>query len=82
MFGIGLELIDVAGMRAILRERPWEFWVALVTTAVVVLWGVEQGIVLAMGLSLVAHTRHGYRPKNTVVVIGERGRWRTRAARW
>jgi sulfate permease, SulP family len=78
VFGIGLKLIDLAGMRAILRERPWEFWVALLTTAVVVLWGVEQGIVLAMGLSLVAHTRHGYRPKNTVLVTDERGRWHAR----
>jgi SulP family sulfate permease len=78
VFAIGLKLIDPAGLRAILRERPWEFWVALLTTAVVVFWGVEQGIVLAMGLSLVAHTRHGYRPKNTVVVADEQGRWRVR----
>jgi SulP family sulfate permease len=76
VFGIGLKLIDLAGMRAILRERPWEFWVALLTTAVVVFWGVQQGIVLAMGLSLVVHTRHGYRPKNTVLVEDEQGRWR------
>jgi SulP family sulfate permease len=78
VFGIGLKLIDLAGMRAILRERPWEFWVALLTTAVVVLWGVEQGIVLAMGLSLVAHTRHGYRPRNTALVTDARGRWHAR----
>lgn len=78
VFGIGLKLIDLAGMRAILRERPWEFWVALLTTAVVVLWGVEEGILLAMGLSLVAHTRHGYRPKNTVLVADEQGRWHGR----
>jgi sulfate permease, SulP family len=76
VFGIGLKLIDLTGMREVLRERPWEFWVALLTSAVVVLWGVEQGIMMAMGMSLVAHTRHGYRPKNTVVVIDERGRWR------
>ena len=78
VFGIGVKLVDVAGMRAILRERPWEFWVALLTAAVVVLWGVEQGIVLAMGLSLVVHTRHGYRPKNTLLVEDEQGRWRAR----
>ncbi|HKJ23422.1 MAG TPA: SulP family inorganic anion transporter, partial [Myxococcota bacterium] len=78
VFGIGLELIDLAGLRAISRERPWEFGVALLTTAVVVFWGIEEGIVLAMVLSLVAHTRHGYRPKNTVVVVDEQGRWRAR----
>jgi SulP family sulfate permease len=78
VFGIGLNLIDLAGLRAILRERPWEFWVAVLTTGVVVLWGVEQGIVVAMGLSLVAHTRHGYRPKNTLLTQDEQGRWRAR----
>jgi len=78
VFAIGLELIDLGGLREILRERPLEFGIALITTAVVVFWGVEQGIVVAMGMSLVAHTRHGYRPKNTVVVMDERGRWRAR----
>jgi SulP family sulfate permease len=77
VFGIGLKLVDVAGMRAIFRERPWEFWVALLTTATVVFWGVEEGILLAMGLSLVAHTRHGYRPRNSVLVEDEEGHWRT-----
>lgn len=78
VFVIGLELIDLAGMRAILRERPWEFGVALLTTGVVVFWGVQEGIVLAMGLSLVAHTRHGYRPTNMVLVEDEEGHWRAR----
>jgi sulfate permease, SulP family len=64
---IGVELIDVKGMRRILDERPVEFWVAMVTVFVVVLVGVEQGILLALVLSLAAHTRHGYRAKNSVL---------------
>ena len=40
VFRIGLELVDVRGMRRIYTERPWEFWVALITAAVVVLAGV------------------------------------------
>jgi SulP family sulfate permease len=75
VFLIGLELIDIKGMRRIFVERPWEFWVALSTTAVVAFWSLEHGILLAMFLSLVAHTRHGYRPKNTVVVKTDTGRW-------
>ena len=77
VFLIGVELIDLKGMRKIYAERPWEFWVALTTTVVVVFWGVEQGIILAMLLSLLAHTRHGYRPKNAVVVTTDEGHWRT-----
>lgn len=67
VFLIGIELVDIAGMRHILAERPVEFWVALATAVVVVFMGVEQGIVLAVGLSLVTHTRHGYRPRNNVL---------------
>jgi MFS superfamily sulfate permease-like transporter len=67
VFLIGNELVDVKGMRRILAERPVEFWVALITLASVVFIGVEQGILLAMVLSLLAHTRHGYRAKNLVI---------------
>jgi len=74
VFLIGMELVDVRGMRRIYAERPWEFWVALVTAVVVVFWGVEQGIILAIALSLLVHTRHGYRPKNTVLAATD-GHW-------
>ena len=77
VFLIGVELIDVSGLRKIHAERPWEFWVALITTVVVVFWGVEQGIILAIVLSLLAHTRHGYRPRNVVMVTSDDGHWRT-----
>ena len=64
---IGVELVDVKGMQRISVERPVEFWVALITAAVVIFVGVEQGILLALVLSLFAHTRHGYKAKNTVL---------------
>jgi MFS superfamily sulfate permease-like transporter len=78
VFRIGLDLIDVSGMRQVFRERPAEFWVALITAATVVFAGVEKGIVLAMFLSLVSHTRHGYRPKNAVIVPAQPDGWKTR----
>jgi sulfate permease, SulP family len=68
VFLIGIELVDLLGMRTILAQRPVEFWVALITAATVIFIGVEQGILLAIFLSLVAHTRHGYRSRNTVLV--------------
>ena len=46
---------------------------ALITTSTVVVVGVEQGILLAIALSLIDHTRHGYRPKNAVLVPGASG---------
>ncbi len=68
VFLIGMELVDVKGMKNIYAERPWEFWVALITAAAVVFVGVEQSILLAIVLSLVVHTRHGYLVKNMLMV--------------
>jgi len=76
VFLIGLELVDMKGMKRIYAERPWEFWVALITAAVVVLVGVEQSILLAIVMSLVVHTRHGYRVNNLVIVPDETLGWR------
>jgi len=75
VFMIGLDLIDLKGMKQIFVEARSEFWVALFTTAVVVLVGVEQGIIVAMVLSLLDHVRRGYRPKNTLVAKAETGGW-------
>ena len=68
VFLIGIGLIDIAGMRKVFAQRRSEFWVALITALTVVIVGVEQGILLAIALSLIEHTRHGYRPKNSVLV--------------
>jgi len=80
VFLIGVDLIDFDGMRKIYAQARSEFWVALITAAVVVVVGVEQGILLAIVLSLIDHTRKGYKPKNTVVVKADRGGWRTQPA--
>jgi high affinity sulfate transporter 1 len=68
VFLVGIDLIDVEGMRNIYEQRRSEFWVALITALAVVFVGVEQGILLAIMLSLIDHTRRGYRPKNVVLV--------------
>ena len=73
VFLIGVDLIDLKGMRSIFEQRRSEFWVALITAIMVVGVGVEQGILLAIALSLIDHTRHGYRPKNAVLVRRESG---------
>jgi MFS superfamily sulfate permease-like transporter len=73
VFLIGVGLIDVAGMRRIFKQRRSEFWVALATALTVVVVGVQQGILLAIALSLIEHTRYGYRPKNAVLVPSEAG---------
>lgn len=77
VFLTGADLIKFRKMRDILQEQPSEFWIAVVTMLMVVFVGIEQGILLAMVLSLIEHTRHGYRPKNMVLEYTEDGRWIT-----
>ena len=42
---------------------------ALITALVVIFVGVEQGILLAIVLSILIHTRHGYKPKNALLEV-------------
>ncbi len=67
VFLIGIRLVDARGMRDIAAVRPGEFGVALLTAATVVVVGVEQGIVLAIILSIVVHLYHSYRPYDTLL---------------
>jgi high affinity sulfate transporter 1 len=68
VFLIGLELIDRAGLARIRRSgHIREFAVALVTAVTVVAWGVEQGIILAIVLSVVTHLARSYNPPNAVL---------------
>jgi len=73
VFLIGLGLIDLSGMQKVFQQRRSEFWVALITALMVVVVGVQQGILLAIALSLIEHTRYGYRPRNAVLVPAASG---------
>jgi len=75
VFLIAVELVDVKGMRHILATRKDEFAVALLTTAAVVVLGVEYGIALAIIASIVDHLRHSYSPLNSVLMKSPEGHW-------
>jgi SulP family sulfate permease len=75
VFLIAVELIDIKGMRRILACRRHEFAVAVLTTAAVVVIGVEYGIALAVIASVVDHLRHSYHPRNSVLVKSPTGHW-------
>ena len=47
---------------------------ALITALVVIFVGVEQGILLAIVLSILIHTAHGYKPKNAVLSVDSSGK--------
>ncbi|MHC0614149.1 SulP family inorganic anion transporter [Komagataeibacter oboediens] len=67
VFTVALGMIDARAMQAIRRESPGEFGLALVTAAAVVGIGVEQGIFLAIALSLFRHVRHSYEPHTMIL---------------
>jgi sulfate permease, SulP family len=76
VFVVAIRLIDVSGLSTLRRNSPNEFSLAIVTTAAVVFLGVEHGILLAMGLSLLQHVRHGYRPGTALVLRDPVEHWR------
>lgn len=74
VFTIAIGMIDVPGLRDIRRESPGEFRLAVLTAAAVVAIGVEQGILMAIALSLLRHVRHSYRPHTTILATDATGR--------
>jgi MFS superfamily sulfate permease-like transporter len=50
----------------------------VLTAAAVVGVGVEPGILLAVGLSLLRHVRHSYQPHSGLMVRGPEGEWISR----
>jgi MFS superfamily sulfate permease-like transporter len=77
VFVIAVRLIDLRGLAEIRRESPGEYALAVVTVVVVVLEGVERGIVLAMVVSLLRVVHHSYRPATGVLVRSEQKYWQS-----
>jgi sulfate permease, SulP family len=75
VFIVAIRLVDLRGLWAVRGESPGEYALALTTAGVVVLVGVEQGIVLAMVLSLLRIVKHSYHPHTAVLTRDEGGIW-------
>ncbi|MDA8092909.1 MAG: SulP family inorganic anion transporter [Betaproteobacteria bacterium] len=81
VFTIAVGLVAVGQLNEIRRESPGEFALALATAATVVVAGVENGILVAIGLSLLRHVRHSYRPHTMVLAPNDDGRWEPRPSK-
>jgi high affinity sulfate transporter 1 len=73
VFMIGLGLVDLKGLRRIQAARVSEFVIALVTAIVVFAWGVEEGIILAIALSVIELVRRAYTPTDFLVGVNKGG---------
>jgi high affinity sulfate transporter 1 len=76
VFLVALRLIDLRALRDIRSESPQEYALAVMTAAVVALVGVEQGIVLAMVVSLLRVVQHSYHPHSGVLIADGSGAWK------
>lgn len=80
VLGIGIHLVNVRELRCVGQTRRVELWIAVLALVVVAFVGVEQGVLLAVLVSLLERARHQYRPSDEVLVspgvIGERERAR------
>ncbi len=77
VFLIGIELVDIKGLRAILKVRPSEFVIAAITGLLVIVVGVEQAIIVAIVVSVIDHLSRSYAPKDTVTVAGKGGHYQS-----
>jgi SulP family sulfate permease len=77
VFTIAIGMIDIKRLGNIRRESPGEYYLAVATAAAVVALGVEQGILLAIALSLFRHVRHSYRPHTMMLEANGDGPWVT-----
>ncbi len=73
VFLIGVGLIDVHGLQKVRAARRSEFVIAAVTAVAVFALGVEQGIVLAIVLSIVEIIRRAYAPDDFLVGVDHDG---------
>jgi MFS superfamily sulfate permease-like transporter len=81
VFLIGIDLVDVAGLRRLWRQQRGEFVIAAVTGICVFAVGVEQGILVAVTLSILNLVRRQYRPSDFVVGVDDAGTPTYRTAR-
>ncbi|MEI9981098.1 MAG: SulP family inorganic anion transporter [Edaphobacter sp.] len=75
VFMVAVRMVKFRSLQAIRQESPAEFALAVITTVVVVVAGVEQGIILAMIMSLLRIVHHSYHPASGVMVAGGDGTW-------
>ena len=80
VFTIAVGMIDVSTLRAMRVESPGEFKLAVITAAAVAIIGVEQGVLLAITLSLLRHVRQSYRPHTSVLQFDPTHGWTSLSA--
>ena len=75
VFVIGVSMIDISHLKDIRRKVRAEYFLAIITTATVVIMGVLGGILLSIIFSVILHLSHSYRPTNSIFAKDKKGEW-------
>ena len=75
VFIIGLNMVDIKGLKDIRSKIKSEYYLAIFTTLTVIFVSVFWGIILSIILSLILHLSHSYRPVNSILVKNEKDKW-------
>ncbi len=75
VFLVAIRLIKLRTLEEIREESPQEYAIALFTALCVVVAGVEEGIIIAMILSLLRIVHHSYHPRSGVMIADSEGTW-------
>lgn len=75
VFMVALRMINLRRLLAIRLESPGEYALAVLTALVVICVGVEEGILLAMVLSLLRIVHHSYHPASGVMQLCNDETW-------
>ncbi|MGV9711575.1 SulP family inorganic anion transporter [Gordonia sp. NPDC003424] len=73
---VAVNLIDLHAFRRMWQVRRPEFVVAVIAAIVVVVFGVQTGILTAMAVSLLELVRRQYHPERFVIGVSDHGRER------
>jgi high affinity sulfate transporter 1 len=60
-------LIEITDLKRIYRMQPWEFWLSIVCTAGVVVFGAIPGIGLAVLIAVIEFLWDGWRPHSAIL---------------
>lgn len=71
---VAINLIDLHAFRRMWQVRKEEFVIAVFSAVVVVIFGVQTGVLTAMAVSLLSIVRRQYRPDRFVVGMSDHGR--------
>ncbi|MGZ7108142.1 MAG: SulP family inorganic anion transporter [Methanobacterium sp.] len=75
VFLIGLNMIDIKGLKDIRIKMISEYYLAIITALTVILFSVFWGIIISILLSMFLHLSHSYKAGNSMLIKNKDEKW-------